>query len=101
MLAKFYNKKPDVIEAIQFVYTEEGIEALKHFCGDAFVEVRKDRHIKAVGEAEISGTKKWQRRTSNLIANLLAFEGDFIIKDGQEFSVMGQDTFRNKYEEQH
>ena len=48
-----YRKKPVVIEAVQFVYTGEGIRRLQEFCGYALGKFAKERHPTAKGEVEI------------------------------------------------
>lgn len=40
-----FRKKPVEIEAIQFEYSTEGIEALRKFCGSALGKTNKDRHL--------------------------------------------------------
>lgn len=53
-----FRKKPVVIEAVRFDYTEEGISKVKEFCGNTIGNIRKARHPTAKAEAEI-GTYKW------------------------------------------
>ena len=42
-----FRKKPVVIEAVQFTYDEQGMIAVKAFCGSALGNVRKERHPSA------------------------------------------------------
>ena len=90
-----FRKKPVVIEAIQFVYSEEGIAALKEFCGAALGKTNKYRHFSAQGEAEIGTLEDGV----NLTVKHIATEGDWIIKGVQgEFYPCKPDIFEATYE---
>lgn len=90
-----FRKKPVVIEAVQFKYSEEGISELRRFCGEALGVVRKERHITAVGEAEIGTLEDGVHLTVKHIAT----EGDWIIKGVQgEFYACKPDIFEQTYE---
>ncbi len=52
-MIKKYQIKSTLITAIKFEYSEEGIELLQEFCGDALISTSKERHINASGEAKI------------------------------------------------
>lgn len=52
-----FRKKPVEVEAIEFVYTAGGIEALRDFCGDALGKITKARNPFARAEAEIKITE--------------------------------------------
>lgn len=69
-----FREKPVEIEAIEFVYTGGGLQALREFCGDALGYVNKARHINAKAEAEI------KNGYSGII--YVAVEGDWIVKNG-------------------
>ncbi len=90
-----YRKKPVEIEALQFEYSETGIEKLKEFCGPALGKTFKNRHPNAKGEAEIGTLEDGVHLTVKHIAT----EGDFIIKGVQgEFYACKPDIFWQTYE---
>lgn len=91
-----YRKKPVVIEAIKFEYSTAGIERLKEFCGPALGKTNKDRHLTAVGEAEILTLEDGV----NLTVTHIATEGDYIIKGvAGEFYACKPDIFHLTYDE--
>lgn len=73
---KSYQKMPVVIEAMQFIYTEDRIRELREFCGDALGTISKARHPNAFAECEI---KTLEDGDHIQVANI-ATEGDYIIK---------------------
>ena len=90
-----FRKKPVVIEAIQFKYTEDSIAELKQFCGSCLGDFYKDRHPTAVGEVEIGTLEDGIHLTVKHIAT----EGDWIIKGVQgEFYACKPDIFEQTYE---
>jgi hypothetical protein len=90
-----FRKKPVVIDAVQFTYNEQGIAALKAFCGDTLGNIRKARHPTAKGEAEIGTLEDGVHLTVKHIAT----EGDWIIKGVQgEFYACKPDIFEATYE---
>lgn len=90
-----YRKKPVVIDAVQFVYTSDGIAKLKDFCGDALGNVSKARSPLAKGEAEIRTLEDGDY----LKVRHVATEGDFIIKGvSGEFYACKPDIFEITYE---
>ena len=90
-----FRKKPVEIEAVQFVYSTEGIVALKEFCGSALGKTSKERHITAVGEAEIGTLEDGV----NLTVKHIATEGDWIIRGVQgEFYACKPDIFKMTYD---
>lgn len=90
-----FRKKPVTIEAIKFEYSADGIERLKQFCGPALGKTHKERHITAVGEAEIGTLEDGV----NLTVQHIATEGDYIIKGVQgEFYPCKPDIFHATYE---
>ena len=91
-----YRKKPVVIEAVQFVYSEEGIQRLQDFCGSVLGRYAKARHPGAKGEIEIGTLEDGEHLTVKHIAT----EGDWIIKGVQgEFYPCKPDIFEQTYEE--
>lgn len=91
-----YRKKPVVIEAIQFEYTEEGIAKLKEFCGSALGKIEKHRHPTAKAEAELGTLEDGHHLTVKHIAT----EGDFIIRGVQgEYYACKPDIFWQTYDE--
>lgn len=90
-----YRKKPVVIEAVQFVYSKEGIAVLQEFCGFALGNFAKQRHPDAKGEVEIGTLEDG----THLTVKHIATEGDWIIKGVQgEFYPCKPDIFEQTYE---
>lgn len=90
-----FRKKPVVIEAVKFEYSEKGIAELRLFCGSALGTTRKDRSLLAIGEAEIGTLEDGVSLTVKHIAT----EGDWIIKGVQgEFYACKPDIFEQTYE---
>jgi hypothetical protein len=90
-----FRKKPVVIEAVKFTYNEQGMIAVKSFCGTALGNVRKERHPSALAEAEIGTLEDGVHLTVKHIAT----EGDWIIKGVQgEFYACKPDIFEATYE---
>jgi len=90
-----FRKKPVIIDAVQFIYTEEGIAALKAFCGNTIGNISKARYPTALGEAEIGTLEDGIHLTVKHIAT----EGDWIIKGVQgEFYACKPDIFEATYE---
>jgi hypothetical protein len=91
----FYRKVPVIIEAVQFIYTKEGIDELKKFCGDALGNISKARHPDAKAEACIGTLEDGKVLTLKHIAT----EGDFIIKGVEgEFYACKPEIFQKTYE---
>lgn len=90
-----FKKKPVVIDAVQFLYTKEGIDILKEFCGNTIGNISKARHPNALAEAEIGTLEDGVHLTVKHIAT----EGDWIIKGVQgEFYACKPDIFNATYE---
>jgi hypothetical protein len=90
-----FRKKPVIIEAVRFEYTEKGIAEVKEFCGNAIGKIKKARHPTALGEAEIGTLEDGVHLTVQHIAT----EGDWIIKGIQgEFYACKPDIFEATYE---
>lgn len=90
-----FRKKPVVIEAVQFEYSEEGIQKIKDFCGENAGYFDKQRHPDAIGEFVITTLEDGV----NLKAKHVATEGDWIIKGVQgEFYACKPDIFEATYE---
>ena len=90
-----FRKKPVVIEAVQFIYSTEGIAKIKEFCGDALGSIRKERHPTALGEAEIGTLEDGV----HLKVQHIATEGDWIIRGVQgEYYACKPDIFEATYE---
>ena len=90
-----YKKKPVVIEAVKFEYSQEGIQRLKEFCGPALGKTFKNRHPDALGKAEIGTLEDGVY----LLVKHIATEGDFIIKGIQgEFYPCKPDIFWQIFE---
>lgn len=81
-----FQKKPVVIQAVQF--TEDNIEALREFCGDALGEIaNNEAHIKTLEDGSESQVQH------------IATIGDWIIKGIQgEFYPCKPDIFEATYE---
>ena len=82
-------------EAVQFVYTDEGIASLVAFCGAALGRIKKARHMGALAEAEIVTLEDGcDKRVMHV-----ATEGDWIVKGVQgEFYPVKPDIFNEIYE---
>lgn len=92
-----FRKKPVTVEAVQFRYSEDGINELKRFCGDQLISYGKDRSLLAVGWAHI-GTLEDGNESSGQVKHI-ATEGDWIIKGVQgEFYPCKPDIFEQTYE---
>ena len=89
-----FIKKPVVIEAKQFKYTEEGLNTLYQWMGPSFGTYRKDRHPNAKAELEI----KTLEDGDTLKVTHTATEGDWIIKGVKgEFYACKPDIFELTY----
>lgn len=95
-----YAAKQIPVEAIQFQYTEEGINALRLFAGDAVGAITEEKYSDRVErKAHVTGaldptTMKQQRVMS---------EGSWLVKipdcDQQVFLIFDDESFRSTYEE--
>jgi hypothetical protein len=89
-----FRKKPVVIEAVQFFYTDESVDQLEKFCGESLGNIRKE-HDATPAEAEIRTLEDGVHLTVKHIAT----EGDWIIKGVQgEFYACKPDIFEQTYE---
>ncbi len=94
-MIKTYRKRPVTIQAVRFVYSKEGIDELKAFCGDCLGTTRKDRHMGSVGEAEIGTLEDGK----NLTVKHIATEGDYVIKGvAGEFYACKESIFHATYD---
>lgn len=94
-MIKKYRKKPVVIEAVQFQYTQECLDYLKHWLGDEFVKYGKARNPYAQGWLEIGTLEDGMNQVKHV-----AFEGDFVIKGIKgEFYPCKPHIFVETYEE--
>ena len=88
-----YRKKPVTIDAIIFTYPPT--KELLRFCGHVMKNLRKHRHVGAIGEVAITTLEdgsKWQ-------VEHIATEGDYIIKGVKgEFYPCKPDIFELTYE---
>lgn len=92
-----YRKKPVVIEAIQFVYSKEGIDELKKFAGAAVGKVGKERHWDAKGYAEIGTLEDGDHPEFKVVH--IATEGDYIIRGvAGEYYACKPEIFLQTYE---
>lgn len=91
-----YRKKPVIIEAIKFEYTENSIKKLKEFCGSSLGEIKKARSPNAKAEAQIMTLEDGKEY---FVVAHVATEGDYIIKGIQgEFYACKPDIFEQTYE---
>jgi hypothetical protein len=100
-MIKQYRKKPEVIEAVQFVYTKEGIEELRAFCAPYLLSTNKMRHIGAIGEAHIGKLANIGKLEDDHYKQVvhIAYEDDFIFKDPYgEFYLCKPSIFHATYE---
>jgi hypothetical protein len=70
ILPQSYQKRPVTIQALEFVYSKEGLNALEKFCAPHVIKTQKARHPDALGEAFIE----------TLEGTMRAIEGDYIIR---------------------
>ena len=92
-----YRKKPVVVEAIQFVYTKDGIDTLRKFGGAAIGNVGKDRTPTAKGYAEIGTLEDGEHPDFKVVH--IATEGDYIIRGVKgEYYACKPDIFLETYE---
>lgn len=91
-----YRRKPVVLEAMKFEYTERGIYELQMFCGESLGTFSKVRSPNALGEAELGTLEDGV----NLTVKHIATEGDYIVRgvDG-EFWAVKPDIFEQTYEQ--
>ena len=91
-----FRKKPVVIEAIRFEYTEDCINKIKEFAPNMIGNIIKARHMDALAEMEIGTLEDGIHLTVKHIAT----EGDWIIKGVQgEFYACKPDIFAATYEQ--
>lgn len=96
-MIKQYRKKPVVIEAVKFEYSEAGIKELQDFCGKNLVKWGKDRGLSAVGWAHIATLEDGDENSVQV--EHVATEGDYIIKGvSGEFYACKPDIFEQTYE---
>jgi hypothetical protein len=90
-----FRKKPVVIEAIKFEYTDDCLIELKEFLGDSAGRAVKQRHPGAKAELEILTLEDGE----HLKAKHIATEGDWVIKGVEgEFYACKSDIFEKTYE---
>ncbi|MBE0152969.1 hypothetical protein FOT80_26710 [Serratia fonticola] len=89
------RKKAVVVDAIQFIYSEQALKQLHAFCGDALGDVVKARHPEAKAEAQIKTLEDGRNNECKHIAT----EGDYIIKGVKgEFYPCKPDIFHETYD---
>lgn len=94
---KSYKKKPVVVEACRFEYSEKGIAALRQFCGANLGVVGKDRTPTAIGWAEIVTLEDGVDGSPQV--KHIASEGDYIVKGVQgEVWPVKPAIFKDTYE---
>lgn len=89
-----YRKIPVEVEAVQFVYTDEGIQELRSFC-NMIRNIQCARHPDAKAEAEILTLED-----GNILkVKHIATEGDYIVKGvNGEFWAVKPEIFALTYE---
>lgn len=91
-MIKKYKKKPVIVEAIQFVNTDERINLIKKFVGESFISKQgwDTLNLKTVRNYYIK----------TLEGDMNVSQGDFIIKGiNGEFYPCKSDIFLKTYEE--
>jgi hypothetical protein len=92
-----FRKKPVVIQAIQFEYSDKGYKKIMEFCGKNVGSWGKDRHPDAKGWIQIITLEDGDILTAQV--KHIATEGDWIIKGVQgEFYPCKPDIFEQTYE---
>lgn len=89
---KYRKKDPIVIEAMQFKYNVDDLQQLIAFCGDNLLKYGTERHMGAVPWAVLG--QRWNDNDSGHVA----FEGDYIIKENDDFYACSKDLFEKTYE---
>ena len=90
-----FRKKPAVVEAIQFLYTTEGLADLHNFCGKSLGYVIKPRNAWVKAEAQICPLDD----STNTVVKHIATEGDWIIRGiNGECYACKPDVFEDTYE---
>lgn len=93
MISK-YTKKPIVIKALKFEYSENGIAELSKFCGSVLGSYGRDEY--SVGWAHI---RTPEDSADTIKHKSVATEGDYIIKDIYgKFYPCKPDLFNLTYE---
>lgn len=91
MKTHLYCNKQLAVVALQFVYSDVGIAALKEFCGPMLGNISKARSPNAIGHVEIRALKDWSKH--------IASEGDYIVKGGNnDFWPVKKQIFEETYE---
>ena len=92
-----FRKKPVVIEAMQFRYSEKALAELQEFCGLALVEYGCERRPGAKAWAQIATLEDGPSAIATV--KHIATEGDWIIKGvANEFYPCKPDIFDATYE---
>ena len=91
-----FRKRPVIIDAVKFEYTDIGVKALKEFAGDNVGVISKARHAGALAEAHILTLEDGK---DNIVKHV-ATEGDWVIRGVKgEFYPCKPDIFEATYEE--
>ena len=98
-----YRKRPEIVDAIKFEYTVDGINQLRELCGKYLGDIKKDRHMGAVAEAEISTIESSSTlvvsRAGDKLVRFKALEGDFVVSSGPgKFWTMPAHAFDKNFE---
>lgn len=78
-----YVRKPIQVEAVQFVYSEDGLKELKELCGVELRTYGRNNELFAKGWAWIGQDRK------------IAVAGDYVVKDGGVITIYKEDVFNN------
>lgn len=97
-MIKKYKRKPVIMEAIKFKYTNECIALMYEFGGNAMISINKHRHPGSRAWAEIGTLEDGDESTAKV--KHIATEGDYIVKgvNGEIWAVK-PDIFEQTYEE--
>lgn len=76
-----YIRKSTTVEAVKFVYNDEGISNLTNLCGVELRNFGKSRGIFEKGWAWLGNNRK------------VALEGDYVVKEDGTFSVYKEQDF--------
>lgn len=74
--------KPKTVEAMQFVYSEDGIASMKEWVGGG--KSQKDRHPYAIG-------------IFILPSSLVVEEGDYVLKTTEGFRIVCDELFKQLF----
>lgn len=87
-----YNKKPEIIEAIEFKYSDAGLTQLREFCGKCLLRTGPKR-------TPTTGPWAYIKLYEGCHEIIIAMEKNMIIKyENGNFSCLEKDKFEQQYD---